>query len=97
MLVQIVVKQRHAVNVVKTALLSVGIAGRAVCVQVDSLRDQYVEGENYSVFVSAPNGANIEPFYVTGKTLVEAVKNMLCSIKVGKNSATTEVPEVAPF
>ncbi len=97
MLVQIVDKQRHAVNVVKTALLSVGITGRAVCVQVDSRRNQYGRGENYSVFVSAPTGANIEPFYVTGKTLVEAVKNMVCSIKIGKNSAKTEVSGIAPF
>lgn len=97
MLVQIVDKQRHAVNVVKTALLSVGITGRAVCVHVDSRRDQYGKEENYSVFVSAPIGANIEPFYVTGRTLVEAVKNTVCSIKIGKNSAKTEVSEIAPF
>ncbi|HEY8037816.1 MAG TPA: hypothetical protein VIF37_19740 [Methylobacter sp.] len=97
MLVQIVDKQRHAVNVVKTALLSVGITGRAVCVQVDSRHDQYGTEENYSVFVSAPTGANIEPFYVTGKTLVEAVKNMIRSIKIGKNGAKTEVSALAPF
>lgn len=97
MLVQIIDKQRHAVNVVKTALLSVGICGRAVCVQINSRGDQCGTAENYSVFVSAPTGANIEPFYVTGKTLVEAVKNMLCSIKIGKDSATTEMSEIAPF
>lgn len=97
MLVQIVDKQRHAVNVVKTALLSVGITERAVCVQVDNRSDPCGAGENYSVFVSAPTGANIEPFYVTGKTLVEAVKNMVCSIKIGKNSITTEVSALAPF
>jgi len=96
MLAQIVDKQRHAVYVVKTALLSVGITGRAIYVQVDSRCDQ-CGGENYSVFVSAPAGANIEPFFITGKTLVEAVKNMICSIKTGKNTAATEVSEVAPF
>ncbi|MDP1666872.1 MAG: hypothetical protein Q8L79_17320 [Methylobacter sp.] len=97
MLVRIVDKQRQAVKVIKTALLSVGMIERAVCVQVDSRRDQYEGGENYSVFVSAPTGANIEPFYVTGKTLVEAVNNMICSIKIGQNSAKTEVSERAPF
>lgn len=98
MLVQAIDKQRRAVSVVETALLSVGITGRAVCVQVaDSRPDQYGTGESYSVFVSAPTGANIEPFYVTGKTLVEAVKNMVCSIKIGKNGAKTEVSALAPF
>lgn len=97
MLVQIVDKQRHAVNVVKTALLSVGITGRSVCVQVDNPHDQYETEENYSVFVSAPTGTNIEPFYVTGKTLVEAVKNMISSIKIEKSNAKTAVSELAPF
>jgi hypothetical protein len=97
MLVQCVDKQRHAVNVVKTALLSAGITGRAIYVQVDSRCDQYKDEENYSVFVSAPAGVNIEPFFITGKTLVEVVKNMVCSIKTGKNSAATEVSEIAPF
>jgi hypothetical protein len=97
MLVQILDKQRHAVNVVKTALLSVGISDRSVCVQIDSSHDQYETAENYSVFVSAPAGANTEPFYVTGKTLVEAVKNVISSIKIEKNSAKTEASEVAPF
>lgn len=97
MLVQIVDKQRHAVNVVKTALLSAGITERAVYVQIDNWHDQYEGDENYSVFVSAPTGANIEPFYVTGKTLVEAVKNTVCSIKVGKNNVATEVSALAPF
>ncbi|MGZ5059184.1 MAG: hypothetical protein ACXWE3_12105 [Methylobacter sp.] len=97
MLVQIVDKQRHAVNIVKTALLSAGIRGRAVCLQIDNRLNQYETGESYSVFVSAATGANIEPFYVTGKTLVEAVKNMICSIKIGKNSAKAEVFVSAPF
>lgn len=98
MLIQTVDKQRRAISVVKTALLSVGITGRAVCVQVDDSRPApYETAENYSVFVSAPTGANIEPFYVTGKTLTEAVKNMVCSIKIGKNGAKTEVSSLAPF
>jgi hypothetical protein len=96
-LVQIVDKQRHAVNVVKTALLSAGMPGRAVCVQIDHQPNQCGTGENYSIFVSAPTGANIEPFYMTGKTLVEAVKNMICSIKVGSNSAETETSVFVPF
>lgn len=98
MLIQTVDKQRRAISVVKTALLSVGITGRAVCVQVDDSRpDPYDIAKNYSVFVSAPTGANIEPFYVTGKTLVEAVKNTVCSIKIRKNGAKTEVSTLAPF
>ncbi|MGZ5006778.1 MAG: hypothetical protein ACXWFI_02840 [Methylobacter sp.] len=97
MLVQIVDKQRHAVNVIKTALVSAGITGRAVCVQTDSQANQCENGESYSVFVSAPVGANIEPFYVTGKTLVEAVKNTIRSIKTGKNSANTDASASAPF
>jgi len=97
MLVQFVDKQRHAVNVVKTALLAAGITGRSIYVQVDCRRDHYKDETNYSVFVSAPAGANIEPFFITGTTLVEAVKNMVSSIKTGKNSVATEVPEIAPF
>jgi len=97
MLVQFVDKQRHAVNVVKTALLAAGITGRSIYVQVDCRCDQYKDETNYSVFVSAPTGANIEPFFITGTTLVEVVKNMVSSIKTGKNSVVTEVPEIAPF
>lgn len=97
MLVQIIDKHRHAVNVIKAALLSVGISGRAVCVLIDNPHDQNEAEKNYSVFVSAPTGANIEPFYVTGKTLVEAVKNMICSIKTGKNCIKTEASALAPF
>ncbi|WP_196240042.1 hypothetical protein [Candidatus Methylobacter oryzae] len=81
MLIQIVDKQRHAVSVVKTALLSVGISERSVCIQINSSSSQRETEENYSVFVSSPNRANIEPFYATGKTLAEAVKNAISSIK----------------
>lgn len=96
MLVPIVDKQRRAVSVVKTALLGVGIRGRSICVQVSSWVNQYGNREDYMVFVSAPDGANVEPFYVTGKTIVEAVKNMIDSIK-GRADAKTEGPEIAPF
>ena len=96
MLVQIVDKQRRAASVVKTALLGVGIRGRSVCVQADSWLDQYGRHENYAVFVSLPNGD--EPFYETGKTIVEAVKNMINSIK-GKGSGAKpgDESEIAPF
>lgn len=97
MLVQLVDKQRRGVSVVKTALLSVGISGRSVCVQVSSWIDNYGRREDYSVFVSAPDGADVEPFYVTGKTIVEAVKNMIDSIKGRASDAKTGIPEVAPF
>jgi hypothetical protein len=92
MLVQIVDKQRHAVNVVKTALLSAGITERAVCVEVECH-----PGSQCSLFVSAPVGANIEPFYVTGKTLAEAVRNMLATIKPDINRFKSEASETAPF
>lgn len=97
MLVQIVDKQRRAVSVVKTALLSVGISGRPVCVQVSSWVNQYGRREDYSVFVSSAEGTNEEPFYVSGRTIVEAVKNMIDSIKGRASDAKTEVSEVAPF
>jgi hypothetical protein len=97
MLVQIVDKQRRGVSVVKTALLRVGITGRAVCVQVDSWIDNHGRREDYSVFVSAPIGSNVEPFYVTGQTIVEAVKNMIDSIKGRASDAKTGIPVVTPF
>jgi len=98
MLVRLVDKQRRAVGVVKTALLGVGISGRSVCVTADSWAYPHGNGEQYSVFVSAPIGANIEPFYVTGKTIVEAVKNMIDSIKGKANAAKSDdQSKVAPF
>ena len=97
MSVQIVDKQRLAVDVVKTALLGSGISDRSICVQVSSWVSKYGRREEYSVFVSAPDGANIEPFFVTGKSVLEAVKNMLVSIKGRANNAKSEVSEVAPF
>ncbi len=78
-------------------MLSVGISGRSVCVQSDSWLDEYGRRENYAVFVSAPSGSNIEPYYETGEKLVEVVSNVINSIR-GKNSAKSDVNiEIAPF
>lgn len=98
MLVQIVEKQRRAVDVVKTALLGSGLGLRSVCVTADSWADQYGRRENFAVFVQS--GGNDEPFYVTGKTIVEAVKNMIASIKgrINENGANPgNQSEKAPF
>lgn len=98
MLVQIVEKQRRAVDVVKTALLGSGLGSRSVCVTTDSWADQYGRRENFAVFVQS--GGNDEPFYVTGKTIVEAVKNMIASIKgrINENGANPgNQSEKAPF
>jgi hypothetical protein len=96
MLTQIVDKQRRAVNTVKTALLGAGITGRSVCVTADSWLGEYGRHENYAVFVQS--GGNDEPFYVTGKTIVEAVKNMIDSIKGrGNGTKTDDQSEIAPF
>lgn len=96
MLVQSVDKQKLAIDIVKTALLAVGIRERPICVQVSSWLSVYGKRVDYSVFVSAEEGKNEEPFYETGNTLVEAVRKAIASIK-GKTSAKTEVSEVAPF
>jgi hypothetical protein len=98
MLVELVDKQRRAVSVVKAALLNHGLGLRPVCVTVDSWVDQYGRRENYAVFVQS--GGNDEPFYVTGKTLVEAVRNMLVSLKdrINDNGAKPDDrSEEAPF
>lgn len=98
MLVQLVDKQRRAVSVVKTALLGSGLGFRPVCVTADSWVDQYGRRENFAVFVQS--GDNEEPFYVTGGTLVEAVKNMIASIKgrINENGANPgNQSEKAPF
>jgi hypothetical protein len=98
MLVALVDKQRRAVSVVKAALLNHGLGLRPVCVTVDSWMDQYGRRENYAVFVQS--GGNDEPFYVTGKTIVEAVRNMLISLKgrINDNGAKPDnQSEEAPF
>jgi hypothetical protein len=97
MLVQLVEKQRRAVSVVKTALLGIGITGRSVCVQADSWSRPDGDDNRYSVFVLAPIGVDIEPYYETGETIVEAVRKMLDSIKGKANSAQADDQSEAPF
>ncbi len=100
MLSHFVNKQRRAASVVKTALISAGISGRSVCVQSDSWLDNYGRRETYAVFVSAPLGSNIEPYFETGEKLVEVVRSMLDSIKGGKTkngTAPANQSETAPF
>ena len=97
MLVQKVNKHRQAASVVKTALVSAGFYGRSVCIQSDSWLDKCGHHVNYAVFVSAPIGSNIEPYYETGEKLVEVVRSVIDSIR-GKNSAKSDVNiEIAPF
>lgn len=95
MLVELLSKQRRAASVIKTALLGSGLGVRPVCVTADSWMDHYGRRENYAVFVQA--GGNDEPFYVTGETIVEAVKNMIDSIKGRTNDAHPVINEKAPF
>ncbi len=98
MLTQRFNKQRQAASVVKTALISVGINGRSVCVQSDSWLGDYGRREEYAVFVTAPNGANIEPYYETGSSIVEAVRKMIDSIKGKANSTKNDdQSDLAPF
>jgi hypothetical protein len=100
MFVEMAFKQRRAASVVHTALVGAGLYGRAIAVHADSWLDEFGRRENYAVFVSAPDGANTEPFYVTGKTITEAVRNMLSSIKGNKTKNGTDSdnqPEKAPF
>jgi hypothetical protein len=98
MLIHRAEKQRRAISVVKTALLGLGMSGRSVCVSVESGECGY--GDNHAaaaVFVSAPSGSNIEPYYETGKTIAEAVKNLIGSLKGRADGAKTGTPEIAPF
>lgn len=99
MLVRLIDKQRRAADVIKTALVSAGMPNRSIAVNVDSWINQYGRHENYAVFVSAPVGSDIEPLYVTGNTLPEAVRNMIDSIKgKTKNGANPDdQSEEAPF
>ncbi len=97
MLVQRVSKQKLAIDIVKTALLAVGIRERPICVQVSSWLNEYGKRDDYIIFVSAEKGNNEEPFYETGKTLVEAVKKAITAIKGRTTGAKTEVSVIAPF
>ena len=99
MLVQLVKKQRRAVSVVRTALLRAGITGRSVSAGYDNWSYPSGPVENFAVFVSGPTGADIEPYFETGKTIVEAVQKMVNTIK-GKrlNDAKPDnQSEKAPF
>jgi len=91
-------KQRRAVSVVKTALLSRGINDRSVCVSVES--EVCGNGRRHAaaaVFVSAPSGSNVEPCYETGRTIAEAVRNLIDSLKGRTSGAKTRTSEIAPF
>lgn len=95
MLVTIVEKQRRAVVIVKAALLRVGVSHRAVCVTADSwAHSGGVFRENYAVFISSGNG---EPFFETGGSIAEAVRNTLNAIKGKYGTNTVDQTEVAPF
>ncbi|MBE0469971.1 MAG: hypothetical protein IBX55_10755 [Methyloprofundus sp.] len=103
MLVKLVDKQRRAVSVVKTALLAQGITGRSICVHSDSWMYAHLDSKHvdrYAVFVSAPEGADIEPTYETGASIVEAVRKIIDALKGGTNKNGTksdDQSEVAPF
>jgi hypothetical protein len=93
-------KKQHAVNVVKTALDKAGARDRAVCAGGGNETPLSACGENFAVFVSAPSGADIEPYYETGKTLAEAVRKVLAAIKgIERNNGTKAdaKSEPAPF
>lgn len=98
MFVHLLDKQRRAASAVKTALLGVGVSGRSICIQSVSWTANYGDYENYAVFVSAPAGSDIEPFYETGKSIVEAVRKTIASIKGRSNAAKSDdQPEIATF
>jgi hypothetical protein len=93
-------KRRRAVSVVRTALDSVGVHDRAVCVGCDSEVSPSDCAEYFAVFVSAPPGADVEPYYETGKSIPEAVRKILATIKghEKKNGANADdQSEAAPF
>lgn len=91
-------KQRRAVSVVETALLGMGISGRSVCVSGGSEDCGYGNRHTAAaVFVSAPIGSNVEPCYETGRTIAEAVRNLIDSLKGRANGAKTETSGIAPF
>ncbi|MGJ0483519.1 MAG: hypothetical protein ACR65R_03160 [Methylomicrobium sp.] len=92
-------KQRRAVRVVKTALDNAGVHDRDVCAGCGSETPADC-AENFAVFVSAPLGADIEPYYETGKTMTEAVRKILATIKGHEKTngaKTDDQSEVAPF
>ncbi len=97
MLAKIAGKQSRAVSVVMAALANAGILNRSVCVSVSNWHyDHCGAGLNVSVFVTAESGANTEPFYVTGHSIAEAVRNMRDAIK-GKANDAGALGIQAPF
>jgi hypothetical protein len=99
MLASLLDKQRRAASVVKTALLGVGINDRAICINADSWTGNNGDYEKYAVFVSPPPGTDTEPFYETGKTLTEAVRKTIDSIKGSRANAAApdDQSEAATF
>lgn len=100
MLAQLIDKQRRAVSVIRTALVSAGIRDRSVSAGFDSWTHPSGRVENYAVFISGPAEGDIEPYYETGKTIVEAVRKALATIKGrgNKNGANPDdQSEEAPF
>lgn len=98
MLVEFFLKQRRAASVVTTALVGAGLSQRSICVTANSWADQYGHHENFAVFVQS--GGNDEPFYETGKTIVEAVKKVLAKLhgRINDNGANpVDQTAVAPF
>jgi hypothetical protein len=94
-------KQRRAVSVVRVALESQGIQGRDVCAACANRAPPSECAESFAVFVSAPFGADSEPYYETGKTLTEAVRKILAALKGHRKEnavkTTGDSPEAAPF
>jgi hypothetical protein len=94
-------KQRRAVSVVRTALDSQGIQGRDVCAGCASRAPPPEGTENFAVFVSAPPGVDSEPYYETGKTLAEAVRKILATVKAHQKKngvkAMGDRSDAAPF
>lgn len=90
MLFEVLDKQRRAVQVVKTALLGLGMRGRAVCVTADS------DGASrtYAVFISSGIG---EPFFETGGSIAEAVRNTLNALKGKHGAKSVDQTDLAPF
>lgn len=97
MLKQLVDKQRRAVRVVKAALLTAGFHDRAVCVTAQNWIFDFGESQQFAVFVAAPAGQDVEPFFETGSSLVEAVNNMRLSIKGKYSAISADQAETAPF
>ncbi len=90
MLVTILEKQRRAVAVVKAALLRLGVSYRAVCVTADDIG----RAKTYAVFISSGIG---EPFFETGASMAEAVRNTLNALKGKSGASSVNQSEPAPF